>query len=185
MRQCAVAACGDDQPLDLCDGVGNVPGNALAKVIQLRAAALVLERNDEDAVAIKQGRGDPSPGWIDLARPEDGYITTLGEFEDEFIVLPFFELIAGEACSQPTGLNADDGVAARIEVCAFVKDLFANRELFKLIAAAGKRLRHDETKEALEAIDPFETLAVEDAVELLLELLICDVGKAGHNRQPS
>ena len=37
---------------------------------------------DEDAVAIKQGSGDPSPGGIDFTSPEDGYITTLGEFED-------------------------------------------------------------------------------------------------------
>ena len=135
--QAALATCCNDEAFDLRNSVGYILGEPLAEIGEFRIGALALEGNDKDGVALQQYRCDAALGQASFSGAKYGYITALGQLDEQFVVGAFFKLIAGEPCAKPSGLDANDGVAAGIEVGFFVEDVLANGELFQLIAATG------------------------------------------------
>ena len=102
------------------------------------------------------------------SRPLEGRrVAALRQLDHELVGPSLLAVVAQQARAQPSRLDADDRVGARIERRLLVEDLHADDVLLQLIAAPGDRLADDEVEEALEAIDLPERRAGEEAFELL------------------
>jgi hypothetical protein len=157
---------GDDaQAVHFGQSVDELFGEAVTEVFVLGIGAQVGEGEDGDggecAGSGRGGVGDPGS--------ELGQVASFGQDDAQLVAAAFRFVVRLELGAEAARLDADDGVGTGIERRGPVKDLGANRVLFDLVRAAGKRLLDDEPQEAAHALGGREDRAAEDTVKLLAD----------------
>ena len=141
-------------------------GGALAELGRHR---LEITAKDRDAMSLS----------VAFAPTEDRSVSTLRQIDHDFIVLPFFPVVAIEPFSETTGLDSDDRIGAWIERGLASEDLDSDRIFLEVVRLALEHLARDERDEVLEPVRRSERGTRRNAFDLLAYFPL--VGR-GHGR---